>query len=140
MRQSIGAVTLLVRDYREAIEFFTVCLRFRVLGDAPAGEGRRGALLAARGAAECHVLLAKAKNEETLASLGRQAGGGVFPFLHTDDFPGDHRECCGAASGSARSRRSRPTAPWPSSRTFTGTGGTSSCLGRLVGDKCRWMS
>jgi catechol 2,3-dioxygenase-like lactoylglutathione lyase family enzyme len=92
MRQSIGAVSLVVRDYDEAISFYTGKLRFRLVVDAPLGEGRRWVLLAPPGSSETRLLLAKAKNDEELASVGRQSGGRVFLFLHTDDFTRDHLE------------------------------------------------
>jgi catechol 2,3-dioxygenase-like lactoylglutathione lyase family enzyme len=71
VKQSIGAVTLLVRDYDEAISFYTTKLRFELAEDTPIGDGKRWVLL---------------------ASVGRQAGGRVFLFLHTDDFGRDYRE------------------------------------------------
>jgi|ERR1017187_825923 catechol 2,3-dioxygenase-like lactoylglutathione lyase family enzyme len=92
MKQSIGAVTLLVRDYDEAIEFYTRVLHFIVVADVPQGDGRRWVLLVPPGPGGCRMLLAKAKNEGELAAVGRQAGGRVFLFLHTDDFVRDYRE------------------------------------------------
>jgi catechol 2,3-dioxygenase-like lactoylglutathione lyase family enzyme len=92
VKQSIGAVTLLVRDYDEAISFYTTKLRFELAEDTPIGDGKRWVLLAPPGSKEGRILLAKAKNEEELASVGRQAGGRVFLFLHTDDFGRDYRE------------------------------------------------
>jgi len=92
VKQSIGAVTLLVRDYDEAISFYTTKLRFELAEDTPIGDGKRWVLLAPPGSKEGRILLAKAKNEEELASVGRQAGGIVFLFLHTDDFGRDYRE------------------------------------------------
>jgi catechol 2,3-dioxygenase-like lactoylglutathione lyase family enzyme len=92
VKQSIGAVTLLVRDYDEAISFYTTKLRFELAEDTPIGDGKRWVLLAPPGSKEGRILLAKAKNEEELASVGRQAGGRVFLFLYTDDFGRDYRE------------------------------------------------
>ena len=92
MKQSIGAVTLLVRDYDEAISFYTTKLRFELAEDTPIGDGKRWVLLAPPGSKEGRILLAKAKNEEEIASVGRQAGGRVFLFLYTDDFGRDYRE------------------------------------------------
>jgi catechol 2,3-dioxygenase-like lactoylglutathione lyase family enzyme len=91
MNQSIGAVTLLVRDYDEAIAFYTRALRFEVVEDAPQGGGRRWVLLAPPGPPGCRLLLAKAKDAGEAQAIGRQAGGRVFLFLHTDDFAGDFR-------------------------------------------------
>jgi catechol 2,3-dioxygenase-like lactoylglutathione lyase family enzyme len=92
MNQSIGAVTLLVKDYDEAIEFYTRVLRFIVVADVPQGDGRRWVLLVPPGSGGCRMLLSKAKNEKELAAVGRQAGGRVFLFLHTDDFVRDYKE------------------------------------------------
>jgi catechol 2,3-dioxygenase-like lactoylglutathione lyase family enzyme len=90
MKQAIGAVAVLVRDYGEAIEFYTRSLGFNVVEDAQLGEGRRWVLLAPPGSGECRVLLARAKNGEEAQAIGRQAGGRVFLFLHTDDFGRDY--------------------------------------------------
>jgi catechol 2,3-dioxygenase-like lactoylglutathione lyase family enzyme len=92
MKQAIGAVSILVRNYDEAIAFYTRVLRFEVVEDQPLGGGKRWVLLAPPGSGECRVLLAKAKDEGEERSVGRQAGGRVFLFLHTDDFAGDYRE------------------------------------------------
>ena len=91
MKQSIGCVSLLVRDYDEAIAFYTRKLSFRILEDASMGEGRRWVVLAPPGSAGTTLLLSKAKNPEEEAAVGRQAGGRVFLFLHTDDFARDYR-------------------------------------------------
>src|SRR5471030_3197987 len=92
MKQAIGAVSLLVRDYDEAISFYTGKLRFRVAEDAPLGGGKRWVLLAPPRSGDARLLLAKAVTREELAGVGHQAGGRVFLFLHTDDFDRDHRE------------------------------------------------
>jgi catechol 2,3-dioxygenase-like lactoylglutathione lyase family enzyme len=90
MRQHIGAVTFLVRDYDEAIAFFTGTLRFVLLEDSLLGDGKRWVLVAPPGGGP-RLLLAKAVTSEQAAAVGRQAGGRVFLFLHTDDFGRDHR-------------------------------------------------
>jgi catechol 2,3-dioxygenase-like lactoylglutathione lyase family enzyme len=92
MKQSIACVCLLVRDYDEALAFYVGKLRFTVVEDEPMGEGRRWVVLAPHGPSGTRLLLAKAKNEEERAAVGRQAGGRVFLFLHTDDFERDHEE------------------------------------------------
>jgi catechol 2,3-dioxygenase-like lactoylglutathione lyase family enzyme len=95
MRQSIGCVTLLVRDYDEALAFYTGVLRFRVVEDTAMGEGRRWVVVAPPGSTESRIQLARAKNPEEEAAVGRQAGGRVFLFLTTDDFARDHAEMKG---------------------------------------------
>jgi len=91
MRQSIGYVALVVRDYDEAIAFFTRTLHFELVEDTPI-EGKRWVLVAPPGSRGTALLLAKAKGPEQLARVGDQTGGRVSFFLHTDDFWRDYRE------------------------------------------------
>lgn len=90
MTQQLGYVSLLVRGYDEALAFYTRVLGFRLLEDTPLGADRRWVLVAPRGAPGSALLLARAKNEDELAAVGRQAAGRVFLFLHTDDFWRDY--------------------------------------------------
>lgn len=92
MSRRIACVTLLVRDYDEAIGFYTAALGFRVAEDTPMGEGRRWVVLAPPGPPGCCLQLALAKNARESAAVGSQAGGRVLLFLHTDDFERDYRE------------------------------------------------
>lgn len=89
MKQYLGAVALLVRDYDEAIAFYTEQLRFRLLEDTPMEPGKRWVVLAPPGSAETRLLLAEATPEQA-PHVGSQAGGRVFLFLHTDDFWRDY--------------------------------------------------
>jgi catechol 2,3-dioxygenase-like lactoylglutathione lyase family enzyme len=89
--QTIGAISLLVRDYDEAIAYYTGVLGFRLVEDSPRGPGKRWVLVAPPGATETCLLLAQAKNDAEFAAVGRQTGGRVFLFLHTDDFWRDYR-------------------------------------------------
>ena len=91
MGRSIALVTLVVRDYDEAIAFFTVALRFTVIEDTPVGDGKRWVVVAppdGRGAA---LLLARAATPEQSAHVGNQTGGRVALFLHTADVWDDYR-------------------------------------------------
>jgi len=90
MGQSIGHIALLVRDYDEAIAYFTRMLGFQLLEDKPMEDGKRWVLIAPRGGTGTAILLAKAATPEQTAMIGRQAGGRVFLFLHTDDFRRDY--------------------------------------------------
>ncbi len=90
MPQTIAQLALLVRDYDEAIAWFTRALGFELLEDTPVGAGKRWVRVAPPGARECGLLLARAATPEQLAAVGRQSGGRVFLFLHTDDFRRDH--------------------------------------------------
>ncbi len=90
MERHIAAISLLVRDYDEAIAYYTQKLGFVLLEDTPLGDGKRWVRIAPRGAAETSLLLARAANERQLAQVGDQMGGRVGYFLHTDDFRRDH--------------------------------------------------
>ena len=92
MSSSIALVSLLVRDYDEAIAFFTGALSFRLVEDSPRPGGKRWVVVSPPGAGGASLLLARAANEEQARSIGRQAGGRVFLFLETTDFRRDHRE------------------------------------------------
>ncbi|MEV7320885.1 VOC family protein [Streptomyces sp. NPDC093970] len=87
----VALVTLVVRDYDEAIAFYTGALGFRLVEDAPRPDGSRWVVVAP-GAAEqgTGLLLARAKGDGQRARVGDQTGGRVGFFLHTDDFARDH--------------------------------------------------
>jgi catechol 2,3-dioxygenase-like lactoylglutathione lyase family enzyme len=91
MRQSIVHVALVVRDYDEAIEFYTKKLGFRLLEDTyqPA-QDKRWVVVAPPGSDGTSVLLARASNSEQERFVGNQTGGRVFLFLNTDDFWRDY--------------------------------------------------
>jgi catechol 2,3-dioxygenase-like lactoylglutathione lyase family enzyme len=89
--RSIALLTLLVRDYDEAISFFTDALRFTVVEDMSLGAGKRWVVVAPPDSQGAGLLLAKAATPEQLAHVGNQAGGRVFLFLHTSDFWSDYR-------------------------------------------------
>ncbi|MFO1350758.1 MAG: VOC family protein [Gammaproteobacteria bacterium] len=90
MPHSLAAISLLVRDYDEAIAFFTAALRFRLVEDTPLGGGKRWVVVAPAGNAGAALLLARASTPEQEAHIGNQTGGRVFLFLHTADFWGDY--------------------------------------------------
>lgn len=91
MSQHLAALTLLVRDYDEAIAWFTLRLGFRLIEDTQLGDGKRWVVMRPPGAVETGLLLARAATAEQAASIGKQAGGRVFLFLETDDFARDHQ-------------------------------------------------
>ena len=91
MKQFLGCVSVLVRDYDEAIAYYTGILGFRLVQDDPLADGKRWVVVAPAGATEGGLLLARAKNEAERNAVGNQAGGRVFLFLHTDDFWRDYR-------------------------------------------------
>ncbi|MFD0739189.1 VOC family protein [Lysobacter koreensis] len=89
MKQHIGSVALVVRDYDEAIAYYTQVLGFALLEDAARGAGKRWVRVAPPGARETSLLLAQASGEAQQARVGDQTGGRVGFFLHTDDFARD---------------------------------------------------
>jgi catechol 2,3-dioxygenase-like lactoylglutathione lyase family enzyme len=95
MLQSIGHVTLVVRDYDEALEFFTQSLGFTTVEDSASkdrtGQDKRWVLVRPPGASGTDILLARASTPEESSRIGNQTGGRVFLFLHTDDFWRDYR-------------------------------------------------
>lgn len=88
---SIAAVSFLVREYDEAMEFFTHALGFTVAEDTPMEAGKRWVVVAPRGGDGTRLLLARAVTDAQRAAVGNQAGGRVFLFLHTTDFEADYR-------------------------------------------------
>jgi catechol 2,3-dioxygenase-like lactoylglutathione lyase family enzyme len=85
----IATVTLVVRDYDEAIAWYVEKLGLRLFEDTDLGAGRRWVTV---GPTEggVRLLLAEARNERERSAVGDQAGGRVFLFLETDDFSRDH--------------------------------------------------
>jgi catechol 2,3-dioxygenase-like lactoylglutathione lyase family enzyme len=86
---SIAQVALLVREYDEAIAFFTGALGFELVEDKDLGGGKRWVVVGPRGGGT-RLLLARAVGAEQVARVGDQTGGRVGFFLHTDDFARDH--------------------------------------------------
>lgn len=91
MHQAIAHVSLLVRDYDEALAFYVGVLGFRLLDDSPRPEqDKRWVVVAPPGQAGASLLLARASTPEQRARVGNQTGGRVFLFLQTDDFQRDY--------------------------------------------------
>ncbi|HQR07209.1 MAG TPA: VOC family protein [Gemmatales bacterium] len=90
MKQILAQVAIVVRDYDEAIAWYTRCLGWKLIEDADLGQGKRWILIKPPGEERTGLLLAKATTPEQLAVVGNQTGGRVFLFLHTDDFQRDH--------------------------------------------------
>jgi catechol 2,3-dioxygenase-like lactoylglutathione lyase family enzyme len=92
MKQHIALTSVVVRDYDEAIAFYTEKLGFELIEDTPLpAEKKRWVVVAPRGARESRILLARAVGDEQTSRIGNQTGGRVFLFLYTDDFWRDYR-------------------------------------------------
>ncbi|GAB4200353.1 MAG: VOC family protein [Wenzhouxiangellaceae bacterium] len=92
MQQSIIHVALVVRDYDEAIEFYTRKLNFKLIEDTYQPEqDKRWVVVAPPGSQGTNLLLARASAPEQQACIGNQTGGRVFLFLNTDDFWRDYQ-------------------------------------------------
>mgnify|MGYP005748359923 FL=1 len=89
MNQQLGQITLLVKDYDEAIQYYTKTLGFELVEDTKMSETKRWVRVTPPGST-CHLLLAKAANEAQEKQIGFQAGGRVMFFLYTDDFYRDY--------------------------------------------------
>ena len=93
MKQAIVHVALVVRDYDEAIAFYTQKLRFTLVEDTyQAGQDKRWVVVSPPGSKGTNLLLARASTLEQEAFIGHQSGGRVFLFLRTDDFWRDYHE------------------------------------------------
>lgn len=90
MKQEIALIALVVKDYNEAIQFYTEKLNFTLEEDTVLSETKRWVRIAPPGSSGCQLLLAKASGEEQESRIGNQSGGRVFLFLNTDNFTRDY--------------------------------------------------
>jgi uncharacterized glyoxalase superfamily protein PhnB len=90
MNIQLVQLSLVVKDYDEAIAFYTKKLGFELLEDTTLSETKRWVIVKPKGEGGCKLLLAKAANEEQMKAIGNQTGGRVFLFLHTDDIKRDY--------------------------------------------------
>jgi catechol 2,3-dioxygenase-like lactoylglutathione lyase family enzyme len=91
MKHSVAHVALVVRDYDEAIAFYTQKLGFTLVEDTYQPEqDKRWVVVAPAGSSGTTLLLARASTPEQAQFIGNQAGGRVFLFLSTDDFWRDY--------------------------------------------------
>lgn len=88
----IAKLALVVRDYDEAIDWFTRCLGFELAEDVDMGGGKRWVVIEPSGTRGAALLLARATNAQQEAAIGNQSGGRVFLFLETDDFGRDYAQ------------------------------------------------
>ncbi len=93
MKQEIVHIALVVRDYDEAIEFYTNKLSFNLIEDTYQPEqDKRWVVVSPPGSFGTTILLAKASKTEQIPFIGNQAGGRVFLFLNSDDFWRDYND------------------------------------------------
>jgi catechol 2,3-dioxygenase-like lactoylglutathione lyase family enzyme len=90
MNQRLAQVALVVREYDEAIEFYTEVLRFKLVEDTRLTSTKRWVIVEPPGTSGCRLLLAKAVGDEQVSRIGNQTGGRVFLFIHTDNFQRDY--------------------------------------------------
>lgn len=88
--RTLATVTLVVRDYDEALAWYTQKLGFALEQDVDLGGGKRWVVVAPAGGAGARLLLAQAADETQRAAVGNQTGGRVFLFIETPDFERDH--------------------------------------------------
>ncbi|UFH52155.1 VOC family protein [Spirosoma sp. KNUC1025] len=91
MKQQLAQIALVVRDYDEAIEFYTKKLHFTLVEDTLMSDTKRWVVVAPAGSDGCRLLLAKAATGEQKSRIGNQTGGRVFLFLYTDNFARDYQ-------------------------------------------------
>lgn len=93
MKQSIVHIALVVRDYDDAIEFYTEKLNFELVEDTYQPEqDKRWVVVSPPGSSGTTILLARASKSEQEPFIGNQTGGRVFLFLNTDDFWRDYKD------------------------------------------------
>jgi catechol 2,3-dioxygenase-like lactoylglutathione lyase family enzyme len=94
MKQKIVHIALVVREYDEAIRYYTQVLGFDLVEDTQLSESKRWVLVRPKGS-ECSLLLARGVGETQISRIGNQTGGRVFLFLGTDDFKRDYEAFIG---------------------------------------------
>ena len=89
--QSLALVSLVVRDYDEAIDFYVGVLGFELVEDSYQPEqDKRWVVVRPPNGNGAALLLARASSDRQSAFIGDQTGGRVFLFLQTDDFWRDY--------------------------------------------------
>lgn len=91
MKQHISKIALVVKDYDEAIQFYTEVLGFDLIEDTSLSSEKRWVVVRPAGSSGCALLLAKAKDETQAFHIGNQTGGRVSFFLFTDNLDRDYK-------------------------------------------------
>jgi catechol 2,3-dioxygenase-like lactoylglutathione lyase family enzyme len=89
MITGIACISLIIREYEEAMDFYCGKLGFIVAEDTQL-ENKRWVRLQAPGGKGSEILLSKAVGDKQRAAVGNQTGGRVLFFLHTDNFDFDY--------------------------------------------------
>lgn len=92
MKQELTQIAIVVRDYDEAIQFYTEKLHFSLISDQRLSETKRWVIVRPPSSQGTGLLLAKADSSQQQDAIGNQTGGRVFLFLHTDDFWRDYQD------------------------------------------------
>jgi uncharacterized glyoxalase superfamily protein PhnB len=93
MSQYIAQIAIVIRDYNEAIQYYTTVLNFELIEDTKLSEEKRWVVVQPKGSNNgCKLLLAKASTPIQEQAIGNQTGGRVFLFLYTDDFDRDYHD------------------------------------------------
>ncbi len=109
MNQALGLVSLVVRDYDEAISFYVGILGFTLVEDKYVPEqDKRWVIVAPAGSTESGLLLARASSPDQAGRIGNQTGGRVFLFLYTDDFARDYQAYTARGVKFAREPKEEP--------------------------------
>jgi len=90
MANHINQLTLVVKDYDEAIAFYTQKLHFELIEDTVLNDTKRWVVVAPK-KSQCRLLLTKAANDEQIKSVGNQTGGRVILFMKTNNFDGEYQ-------------------------------------------------
>jgi uncharacterized glyoxalase superfamily protein PhnB len=91
MGLTLTSVAIVVRDYDEAIEYYSKCLRFQLVEDTRLSADKRWVVMRPPGSAGASILLAKASSPSQEEHIGNQTGGRVFLFLHCSDFDAQYQ-------------------------------------------------
>ncbi len=91
MNQRLATISLVVKDYDEALEFYINKLGFELIEDTKLSDEKRWVVVRPKGDGNCSLLLAKAANEEQKSRIGNQTGQRVFLFLYTDNIQRDYK-------------------------------------------------
>lgn len=108
MSSALVSVAIVVRDYDEAIEYYSRCLKFRLVEDLILGPDKRWVVMHPSGEGGASVLLAKAASPEQTTRIGNQTGGRVFLFLHCIDFESEYNRMRAEGVHFIESPRSEP--------------------------------